>query len=197
MEIRSNSRLGVEGRKEAIVDAASTLVRETGLTDWTLDDVAQRAEVSRGLVYRYFPGKDALLIALIERLSLQLRGLTADAADRESSGEDKMRASLGAYFDYAAANPALYRAMFHGAVSGSPEVAAQRDNNLGIQRDRIVAGLTEAGVHGALLSSGVRDWLDFMVSCTLSWLVRGAPRSQTPMALLLRTLGIVIEECST
>lgn len=152
--------------------------------------------MSRGLVYRYFPGKDALLLALIERLSLQLRSLTAEASDRESSDENKMRASLDAYFDYAAANPALYRAMFRGAVSSSPEVAAQRDNNLSVQRDRIVAGLAASGVHGPLLASGVRDWLDFMVSCTLSWLERGAPRPQTPMVLLLRTLGVVIEECA-
>lgn len=196
MVIRTNSRLGVENRKETIVDVASTLIRETGVADWTLDDVARRAQVSRGLVYRYFRGKDALLLALIERLSLQLRQLTAEAADTESSGEDKMRASLDAYFDYAAANPALYRAMFYGAISGSPEVAAQRDSNLSFQRDRIMAGLAASGVHGPLLAEGVRSWLDFMVSCTLSWLERGASRSQTPMELLLSTLGVVIEECA-
>jgi AcrR family transcriptional regulator len=55
------------GTRERILDAAFDALRDFGLSRATVEDVAQRAELSRQTVYRYFPSKDALIVGLVAR----------------------------------------------------------------------------------------------------------------------------------
>lgn len=52
---------------EAILDAARTVFEQYGARRANVDDVAQAAGVSRATLYRTYPGKDALLAAVIDR----------------------------------------------------------------------------------------------------------------------------------
>ena len=52
---------------ERILDAAAHVFHEHGYADTTTNDVADRADVSIGSLYQYFPNKDALLVALTRR----------------------------------------------------------------------------------------------------------------------------------
>jgi AcrR family transcriptional regulator len=54
--------------RERILDAAAELVRELGAARLTLDAVAERAELSKGGLLYNFPSKDALLLAMLERI---------------------------------------------------------------------------------------------------------------------------------
>jgi AcrR family transcriptional regulator len=55
--------------REVILDAAEVAVRRFGLRRTSMNDVAQTARLSRGSVYRYFPDRDALIQALLERMA--------------------------------------------------------------------------------------------------------------------------------
>ncbi len=57
------------GTRERILAAAVELVGAQGLTALSMDDLADRAEVSRATLYRVFSGKSALLTGLIETYS--------------------------------------------------------------------------------------------------------------------------------
>jgi AcrR family transcriptional regulator len=48
-------------QREAIVDAAVALFRERGFEETRVQDILERAEISLGTFYNYFPGKDAVL----------------------------------------------------------------------------------------------------------------------------------------
>jgi AcrR family transcriptional regulator len=50
-----------------VVDAALTCIGRVGLAKTTLDDVAREARCARATVYRYFPGKQHLIGALVAR----------------------------------------------------------------------------------------------------------------------------------
>lgn len=52
-----------------ILEAAARILEERGLDGYTTNAVAERAGVSIGSLYQYFPGKDALTVALIEQES--------------------------------------------------------------------------------------------------------------------------------
>ena len=52
---------------DAILDAARDVFEEYGARRANVDDVARAAGVSRSTLYRRFPNKEALLVAVIER----------------------------------------------------------------------------------------------------------------------------------
>jgi len=52
---------------QAILEGAANLLERQGLEGYTTNDIAARAGVSIGSLYQYFPNKDAVTIALIER----------------------------------------------------------------------------------------------------------------------------------
>jgi AcrR family transcriptional regulator len=51
----------------AILEGAANLLERHGLEGYTTNEIAARAGVSIGSLYQYFPNKDAVTIALIER----------------------------------------------------------------------------------------------------------------------------------
>jgi AcrR family transcriptional regulator len=73
---------------DLVLDATLTCIGRVGLTKTTLDDVAREAGCARATVYRYFPGKQPLLAALVAREVEALRGeLLAAAAGATSLGD--------------------------------------------------------------------------------------------------------------
>jgi AcrR family transcriptional regulator len=57
---------------EAILEGAAQILERQGLEGYTTNEIAERAGVSIGSLYQYFPSKDAVTIALIERESATL-----------------------------------------------------------------------------------------------------------------------------
>ncbi len=61
------TRLDPEVRRELILDAAERVLVDRNPSEVTFEEIADAAEVSRGLVYNYFRDRTALLVALAER----------------------------------------------------------------------------------------------------------------------------------
>ncbi|MDZ4054203.1 MAG: helix-turn-helix domain-containing protein, partial [Phenylobacterium sp.] len=58
------TRLTPQARRDQILDRAAELVLADGLAAISMDGVARAAGVSKGLVYNYFPDRQALFAAL-------------------------------------------------------------------------------------------------------------------------------------
>ena len=54
-----------EVRRAQILDAAKSRFRKVGFHETTVAEIAELAGVSVGLVYQYFPGKEALIAAIV------------------------------------------------------------------------------------------------------------------------------------
>ena len=68
----------------AILDAAAQVFEARGFEAGTTNHVAERAGVSIGSLYEYFPNKDAMVVALVERdtdLAFEERGLSGAVLD--------------------------------------------------------------------------------------------------------------------
>ena len=61
-----------EAQCSRILDAAQRCFAESGFDGATMATIAETAGISAGLAYRYFPGKDAIVLAIIDR-QLKLR----------------------------------------------------------------------------------------------------------------------------
>ena len=72
-EKRSPRRLSRDARRDQLIDVAMPLVAEQGLSAFSLDELARRADVTRNLLYHYFPrGRSDILVAVCERAGHQL-----------------------------------------------------------------------------------------------------------------------------
>jgi len=70
---------------DAILEAAARILETDGLAALNTNAVADKAGVSVGSLYQYFPGKDALLVALIRRKRSEL--MIGIEAERASAGQ--------------------------------------------------------------------------------------------------------------
>lgn len=66
---------------ESILEAAARILEDVGVEGYTTNSIAEKAGVGIGSLYQYFPNKDAITIALIDReSSLLLAEVLASAA---------------------------------------------------------------------------------------------------------------------
>ena len=89
-------------RRREILDAARKEFFEHGFSRPTMDDVAARAEVSKGTIYLYFASKEEILAhLLLEGLDLLLSHMEAAlAATPSATAESALRALANAYLDF-------------------------------------------------------------------------------------------------
>jgi AcrR family transcriptional regulator len=68
------------GPADRVLDAAGTCIARVGVSKTTLDDVAREARCARATVYRYFPGKQQLIAAYVDREVAAFQAAVLDAA---------------------------------------------------------------------------------------------------------------------
>jgi AcrR family transcriptional regulator len=76
---------GPAATPERILDAAARCIRRWGIRRVSMNDVAREAGLSRGSVYRYFPERDALVQAVLERNAAQNVAAALPAVRRRRS----------------------------------------------------------------------------------------------------------------
>src|SRR5918999_5940164 len=83
-------------RKERILASATSLFEENGFHGAGIDDIAAAAGVTGPAIYRHFKNKDAVLVALFDRLAERLAAIVevVDAAVDGDDGPGGRRAAL-------------------------------------------------------------------------------------------------------
>lgn len=121
--LRASSDEAKEQRRTAILAAASTVFAAKGFHASTIKDVARAARVSYGLVYRYFDSKDALLHALMDDRTRDLREhIDAAVAERIAAGgpldeAEVLRVSVRSTFRFFEANRDVARLLFRDSLA--------------------------------------------------------------------------------
>jgi AcrR family transcriptional regulator len=98
-------------RREDILQAAREVLFDEGVRRATIDDVAARAEVSKGTVYLYFESKETILAHLVlEGLDILSDLLeTAYAPKKDLAADERVRRLARAYLKFAKTNPRYFR----------------------------------------------------------------------------------------
>jgi AcrR family transcriptional regulator len=155
---RSN-RLPRHERRRQLLDAALEVFVSRGYHAAAMDEIAERAGVSKPVLYQHFPGKLDLYLALLDEsvdtLVETVRGALRSTADNKQ----RVAATFGAYFEYVAGAGQAYRLVFESDLSNE---SAVRDRLERAQREcaemisqvvREDAGLSDDEAH--LLSVGL------------------------------------------
>lgn len=130
---------------ERLLQVSAELLEDVGVDGFNTNLLAQRAGVGVRAIYRYFPNKWAILVAMAERASVLERTWIGDL--RRQSGSD-WRASVDRAIDgyYEAARGHRGYAALRAASLASPELRAiDHQASRELQED-LAAGLRELGI---------------------------------------------------
>jgi AcrR family transcriptional regulator len=89
---RDRDPVALDGTAGRILDAALACIARVGVSKTTLDDVARETGCARATLYRYFPGKPALVAALVAREARLLATALESASARADSLHDAVSA---------------------------------------------------------------------------------------------------------
>ena len=113
--------------KQALIDAALTLIEDKGPTGFTLSEASKTAGVTPAAVYRHFEGRDDL-IAEAARQGYEIFADLMEFAYQSGQPSDlaAFEATGRAYLAFARKHPGHYIAMFESGISvnRTPELAA-------------------------------------------------------------------------
>jgi AcrR family transcriptional regulator len=131
--------------RRALLDQAERTVRERGVQELSLRELARDVGVSHGAPRRHFPDRQALLDALAEmgfaRLGSELRAAADDAGDEF---ERRLHATAVAYIRFATRDPALLDLMFAAKHREALESLQQAvDRAFSIMLELILRGQAE------------------------------------------------------
>lgn len=176
-------RLSVDERRDELIAAALQLFSVRSPESVSIDDVAAQAGASRALVYHYFGGKQELYVAALrsaaEKLSVLLEPPT------EGKPLDRMRLSLGRYFDFVEDHAAGFTALLRGGPADrSGEIGAIVDGIRQLLLGRILQAIgTESS--SAILRLTLRSWMASVETAGIDWLERqDLPRERLEKLLI-------------
>lgn len=156
-------RMRSDDRRAQLVQAAIASIAERGTVTLSLDDVAERAGVTRNLLYHYFPrGRHDLQFAALDEVGRQLTD--GFVTDPEMSLDEKLERNFGAFILHAWEQTDAWRVLIVAGSIADPELRAASDP----YRDRIINSIAvnHLGTEdpGPLARVALRGFLDFAES---------------------------------
>ena len=166
------TRLPRSARRKQLLAAAQQVFVAQGYHAAAMDDIAERAGVSKPVLYQHFPGKLELYRALLTTCADELVDRVRDAIARTSDNRERVAAAVSAYFDFVAGDGQAYRLVFGSDLRGEPEATAVVDGALSRCIDTVAEAVTtDAGLDAprarllavglvGLSQVGAQYWLD-------------------------------------
>lgn len=114
-------------RRAQVLEVAQELFAREGYHHVSMDDIADAAEVSKPVLYRHFPSKLDLYLAVVDhrgealvaRIDAALAGIPAEAA---SGGRDVVRAIVRAYVEFVEQAGESFSLLFESDVTRDADV---------------------------------------------------------------------------
>jgi len=197
------TRLPRLARRRQLLDAALEVFVAHGYHAAAMDEIADRAGVSKPVLYQHFPGKQELYLALLDESVDRLIEAVEAALRSTADNRQRVNATFGAYYAYIAEHTGTFRLVFESDLTSEPAVrerldaADRRCADLISQVIKEDAGLADDEAH--LLSIGLlgmaqvsaRYWLSTLGSipreaaeqlvARLAWRgISGWPRTTDP-----------------
>jgi AcrR family transcriptional regulator len=131
---RRGNRLPRGERRGQLLRAASEVFVDRGYHGAGMDEIADRAGVSKPVLYQHFPGKTELYAAVITKHRENLVSGVRQALRTTTDNRRRLSAAIEAFFDFIEHDGQGYRLIFENDLVGEPEVT------------QLIEGATEACV---------------------------------------------------
>ncbi|WP_045876313.1 TetR/AcrR family transcriptional regulator [Pseudofrankia sp. DC12] len=167
-------RLPRTARRFQLLGAAREVFVAQGYHAAAMDEIAERAGVSKPVLYQHFPGKLELYLALVDEHAEKLVTSVREALDSTTDNQLRVERSIRAYFDFVNDPSGAHQLVLESDLRSEPAVR-ERIEDAFAQCVRSIAatiaadtGLTQD--EADLLAVGL---VGLAETCSRWWLVRG------------------------
>jgi AcrR family transcriptional regulator len=122
-----STRLPRRARRAQLLTAALEVFVAQGYHAAAMDDIAERAGVSKPVLYQHFPGKLELYLALLDQSCDTIVSAAAEALESTEDNKQRVTATMHAFYKYVASAEGAFRLVFESDLNNEPAVRARVD----------------------------------------------------------------------
>jgi AcrR family transcriptional regulator len=182
-------RLPREQRAHQLVAVADAVFSERGVASSSMEEIAERAGVTKPVLYDHFGSKDGLLAAVVLRAGEELAAATLEAVDAAAGPEQALASGLRAYFRFIERRRASWLSLLTEAgIPGSAAAAALERVRDG--QAELIAELLSADVPGCDLPRA-RLYAQVVVGACERLATRPGPQSPSVDTLTAHVMDVI------
>ncbi|WP_336159311.1 TetR/AcrR family transcriptional regulator [Amycolatopsis sp. VC5-11] len=185
------TRLSTEQRREQLLTIGAGLFAGRPYDEVWIEEVAEIAGVSRGLLYHYFPTKKDFFAAIVRGQRDQL--LAMSEPDPALPVAEQLRAGLEVYLEFARTHPDGYRIVHRSAGDADREIREICEAGMAANADRILSAVSQLHPVTPTTQLAVRGWLSFVATLILDWLDEPKISTEELRDLCARTLFAAVD----
>ncbi|MGB5286651.1 MAG: TetR/AcrR family transcriptional regulator [Polyangiales bacterium] len=191
----ARTRLQVDVRRQQLLELGLELFGNQTYDELSIDEIAKRADISKGLLYHYFPSKRAFYVASVREAARQL--LDETAIEQEERGPalnaEDLRAGLRPFLRYVARRRLVFCFLLRGGIGTDPEVAEVIESTRQAVVDRMLTRLSRFGAQpdDPATRMRLRGWLGFLEATSLDWAEKQELDAEVFLDLLVQMAGVV------
>jgi AcrR family transcriptional regulator len=121
------SRLPRKARRAQLLESALEVFVAQGYHAAAMDDIAEKAGVSKPVLYQHFPGKLELYLALLDRAVDTVIEGTRSALESTDDNKQRVAATMHAFYTYVASEEGEFRLVFESDLTNDPVVRQRTD----------------------------------------------------------------------
>jgi AcrR family transcriptional regulator len=141
------TRLPRPARRLQLLGAARDVFVAQGYHAAAMDEIAERAGVSKPVLYQHFPGKLDLYLALLDESADELTGIMSEALSSTTDNRQRVPATFKAFYDFVAGAGEAFRLVFESDLSNEPAVRQRLEKAMSDCADMVSQFIREdAGV---------------------------------------------------
>ena len=184
-------RLSVDERRAELLRIGMRLFSTRAYEEIWVEEIAELAGISRGLLYHYFPTKRDFYVAVSRAAAAEAGEVTAP--DPSLPPSERLRAGIDAFVRYAEEHSQGFLTAYRGSLSGDSEVRAIVEEGRQRQSARILETVARDAEPPPLLRLAVHGWIAFAQNIIARWLQEPEATREAVCQLLRGTLSGAIE----
>ena len=126
----AGTRLPRPARRRQLLGAAQEVFVAQGYHAAAMDEIAERAGVSKPVLYQHFPGKLELYLALLDESVDALTATVHRALESTTDNKQRVSATFTAFFDFVASTGQAFRLVFESDLRNEPAVRDRLDRSM-------------------------------------------------------------------
>lgn len=119
------ARMPRRERRAQLLESALEVFVAQGYHAAAMDDIADRAGVSKPVLYQHFPGKLELYMALLDESCNTITAKIREALDSTHDNKQRVAAAIAAFYDYVGHDTGSFRLVFESDLTNEPGVRSR------------------------------------------------------------------------